>query len=366
MILRQLSFASSRASWQFGNALLQSFAVVFSLVLLAGIVFLPEEIRKLTVAPDISVSSFSPNSAGRSAVALERIIPRQSRDGLQHRIVVHDLTQRKRREMNLSLPGRPVSITTTPDDKLAFIANEEGGIYGVNLQKPSLQPSLIGRHVRGIPRELACSRDGTTLVSLDGDAIYAWDVEQWRIRWCRINMSATCATILPDSKTLICQQSWRSQGRMVELDLLTGDFVRVISDGELNLHNLVASADGCRLVGSAFCGTILLWQRESLNAPWQRQEIPGLRCGISCVASTFAPHSDWLVCGHIDGRRLVVWDVERGLPLCEVGSSEEEARGGRFLDENTLLSWNDDGSFRLWDLRNPSQARSVPMTQGAG
>jgi hypothetical protein len=85
-----------------------------------------------------------------------------------------------------------------------------------------------------------------------------------------------------------------------------------------------------------------------------------------CVPTAFAPHSEWLVCGHEDGRRLVVWDVVRGLPLCEVGNSAEEARGSRFLDEDTLLSWNDDGSFRLWDLRNPLQAQSVSMSQGAG
>src|SRR5690606_2676615 len=114
-----------------------------------------------------------------------------------------------------------------------------------DLRYPWRQVALLGRHVQGSPHALACSVDGTSLVSLGGEGLYCWNLEAWDIRWCRFGERPSCVAVLPNSRSLICDHGEGIRRRLIEIDLVNGETIQeVFDDSTYCWHQLTCSRDG--------------------------------------------------------------------------------------------------------------------------
>jgi hypothetical protein len=242
-----------------------------------------------------------------------------------------------------------------------FVADaRDGGIYVVDLGGSVTLRGRIGRHVQDLPHALACSPDERTLISLGWQEIYAWDVDNWTLRWCRCDERPVCIVILPDSHSMLCCTTNTQPGQLLEIDLRTGNTLQRVGADVEGIKRLTASPDG-RFVAATRAGRkLLLLEREPGGRSWRDRSLAELPTDSQNVVPAFSPQSDLLALGHEDGRRMIVWDVVRAVPAWEIGDASQPAlRGSTFLDQDSLLSWNEHGSISIWDL-GKGEARRRP------
>lgn len=214
------------------SAFLKSFAAVSSLTVMTGVVFLPAEMARLANDQRVFIGYCEPEVDGEKFVSLVRTFQRDIFRGDQRRIVLHNLANETATVFNV-LPVRDVScFATSPDGSKLYIGSHDGSICSLNLDGYQDCVRKLGRHVHGFPATLICT-DDKTLLSMDSDALYAWDLEAWRLRWCRINREISCVAMAPDSQTLICSRGTRDHAELWELDIQTGDDVRPILSGQM-------------------------------------------------------------------------------------------------------------------------------------
>jgi hypothetical protein len=355
----------SASPWRYARAFVQSLAAVFFVAAGAGFFFLPAQLARMQSLPDIAVMACQGACQGQMAVMLVKDRSLDPADGTRRRMLLHDLDQDVTASVRFDQVLQPACFAITRDRRSLYVADELlGTIYGVDLGGSGRTDVIIGRHVRGTPHSIICSSDERTLVSLGSEGIYAWDLNKWRLRWLRHDEKPACAVIPSDSRTLICYTTESRPGQLKEIDLETGKILGHIPHGMCGIDSLAASPDGRFVVGVAATGDVMVLERTKGEQHWRHRRIDGLRAGRVHVSPDFSPQSNLLVLGNEDGRRLTVWDLERGVPLCELGESHGPILGGAFLDQQKLLSWDSDGSLCIWDLTQRSTVKRIAIPPG--
>jgi WD40 repeat protein len=343
---------------QYAGAFLSSLSAVVFVAAGVGLVLLPRQIARLSGTSDISVMDYQLCREGQRGIMLIRE-DSSNADALRQHLVVHDVRRSQLTRVQVDFPLLPTCFAVTDRSPSLFVADAmDGGIYAFDLGDIVHLRGCIGRHVQSSPHALACSRDGRTLISLGSREIYAWDLEKWMLRWCRTDEEPACVVILPDSQSIICLTTKTRLGELIEIDLTTGETLQLFSPHADPITQLTASPDGRFVAGTGEGGNVLLFERGSRKTAWHRREFGAFRSGAANVVPAFSPQSNLLVLGHADGRRLVVWDFQRAVPVCEIGAcSESPLLGSAFLDQDTLLSWSGNGVITIWDLKSGLASR---------
>ena len=340
-------------------AFLWSLTAVACCVAGVGVIFLPRHIARLHAVPEVAVVDCRICDAGQIAVMLVRENMR-GEERVQHRLVVHDLRRNPSARVDIELPVEPACFAASSQHRRLFVADAiEGGIHAFDLSDIVHLRGCLGRHVQGVPHALACSPDERTVVSLGSQEIYAWDPDHWMLRWCRCDERPECMVVLPDSQSMLCYTETTRSGRLIEIDLQTGSTLQLVRPDVERIKRLTASPDGHFVAAAVGVGRrVLLLEREPGGRLWRDHFFAELPTGSVDVIPAFSPRSDLVVLGHADGRRLVVWDLARAVPVWEIGDASEPALwGSTFLDQDTLLSWSKDGSISIWDLQEGDALR---------
>ncbi|MGE0759608.1 MAG: WD40 repeat domain-containing protein [Pirellulaceae bacterium] len=342
-----LQFALSDTPLQCARALLQSFVAVLSCAAVGGVVFLPAEVHRLEDHPSHSILGYGICGESRYGVALVRTLPSHTDVGLRLRLFAQDFPMRRHREIALPREMRPVCMATSDARGIVFLGDENGTVSGVDVRL-AVGAGAIGRHLRGTPHAMSLSSDGRTLMSIDREAIYAWDIPRWNLRWCRFSAAATCIEIAPQGQSVICQVSEETHLRIIELDGETGDLRCELPGGNQPVHDIAISPDCRSALGIGFGGTLFVWRRETPSAAWQLRSMPHMRSGFVCVTASFSPDSRLLVMGDEDDRGVTIWNVVSGELVRRLDAGDDYTLGARFLNDRQVITWSSDGRTCLW------------------
>jgi WD40 repeat protein len=147
---------------------------------------------------------------------------------------------------------------------------------------------------------------------------------------------------------------------LIELDLATG-----AAAGEVACklscwwQSLTTSPDGRFLAGVTTHSKVVLLHRSCAEQSWQEQAVVELPSGKLPGTAAFSPHSDLLAIGDSHQGRLAVWDLAQGKFALDLDEPDRRILGGEFLDADTFLSWGDDGTVSIWDLRLRSVVKQI-------
>lgn len=135
--------------------------------------------------------------------------------------------------------------------------------------------------------------------------------------------------------------------------------VRWTGEGhEMDVAELVVSADGARVVSAAWDQTVRVWDAAS---GVQVRVFTGGDGGYACV--DVSPDGSRIAAG-TSGGEVWVWDA-RGKLLKVLRGHADVVMGVQFVDEGCVVSASSDGTMRRWDLRRGVLQRTVVLPVGA-
>ncbi len=349
------------STWR--TALLKSMAATLACVGVVGIPFLPKEIERQRVKPDILTYECVPMTDGKSIIAQLHDNDNASTAGkFSRRLVLIDLSVDPPASRSLLPDIDPVCFALDLADERLFVGDANGAITNRSIDPEAEWFWPFGRGLKGTQKSISCAADGQTLMVQDETCLYAWNIaEQGALvtpRWCRVDPEISCFAIHPNSQTVLCAQQGLDGDDIAEIDIHTGDRRTVFSQIGRQIDKLLISANGVFLVAVEHKGEVVLLQRPDDQQRWKRFTIPGLRTGESKVA-TFSPHGPLLITSNQAINRLCVWDLERRELRHQFDERNSSVIGCCFLDADHILSWNLDHKLVVWNLEQAAEEREI-------
>jgi hypothetical protein len=243
-------------------------------------------------------------------------------------------------------PGRMVQSPI--DEKRLFLGDMRGALYAVSLSEPMASPIAIGRHAEGDMHGIKCSPNGVYLVSFGSESLYVWNVELAELRWQRSDLGRVdCCCVHSDSRTLVCGLA--RGGRLVQIDIETGNIVRDIATEKWMLAEVTFSPDGSRLVAVQASGRTQLFAWPEATIVWERDSYP--RHAAAIGVALFSPCGNFLITpGRHDLRKISISRTDTGEWIADLQGHSRPVFGATFGQGGRLLSWGCDGTIRVWDL----------------
>ncbi len=345
-------FGTSR---QYRVAVVHTSVAVIALTVAMGIVLLPKYFDRSSKVLQTSVIGWQLCESGQTFVTLNK---EHRLDQPQRRYLSwHELSTNQ--AVRFDFPTlQPTSFAVSPRDGKLYMAHEaDGSIWRVDGSGSAQQLYLLGRHIKGFSHSLAISCDGCTLISLGNHGLYAWDLDDCRLRWCRFDTDPTAAALLSNERAIVCLRSQHGATDIEEIDLQSGATIQLIKKNVTPVTQLVTSPDRRFVVAACHGSKVLLLERNVDDMSWHGRQIAEQLTGVAAVVPAFSPQSDLLVLGYHNGHGLAILEVERGLTVRELAASlEKPIQGSVFLDDDSLVSWNRDGSVFMWKLTANSSA----------
>jgi WD40 repeat protein len=324
-----------------------SLIVVTSFIGLLGIVFLPREAQRLAKPQYVSVTHSLVSGAGRPAISLFWSIGTTGSPGWRHHLAIHPLNA-SRPDLVFPCPlFNPLALAAGPDADHALVGNWDGTIYSLDLRRPNVEPTPIGRQSDGGVIALACSAAGRCVVSQSAFQLYAWDLSSHSQRWRRDDVAAYCFVLRPDSAFAFVSTL---RGELIEIDLRDGRTVRTLARYERPALAAALNADGSQLAILRADGSLLLLDSRTAAVRWDEKAPHHCQTAAGRFA-VFSPCGKLLVtAGQDSGSALTIWSVATGRRLMELRGHQKVVLGAAFAANGTLRSWGADGTIRAWDL----------------
>jgi WD40 repeat protein len=233
----------------------------------------------------------------------------------------------------LSLGSLPFLRNRTPE-ALTFVRSFN------HAKLPSNIRCVVGGTVDERPVAFSNGTDGPTL----------WDVETGDVIRHFNTPGGPCAALAPFSMPLAL--SGDDTGRIVLLDLRSGETVREFTGHKLSVSSVAFSPDGNQVLSGACDRTVKLWDRLT------GEELLCCRGHQSIVTSVaFGSMGRRALSGSWDGT-VRLWDLETGRRLKQFDGHVGKVQCVAFsLDGRYGASGSDDRTIRLWDLQGGEEVR---------
>lgn len=258
----------------------------------------------------------------------------------------------------------PFCISLEPNGKRLFVCDIDGNIYSVWIDSDTHR--LLGRIAKGTADQMACTRNGKSLVVQNSFGMAAWDVD-WQSkdftnpRWYHIDQSVTCFALDPNSETGIAVCVGGQNSELFEFSLHTGKLDRRVGEVSGDVQKIVIAPNSRWMVALQESGESQLFSRVSGELPWQVDSIPGLSSSLSLVAR-FSADSQLLVTGNSQCNGLVVWELAQRRIQLRTEAVESLIDDCEFLDSKHILSWNYHSSLHVWNLQSTSSEREIKLS----
>ena len=306
-------------------------------------------------------------SAGIESISreMDRPIGSDSLASSEWRIRIWDLRTGQESRRFSKLRGGAISCALSPDG--AILATGRGTemirLWDVAADKMSRE-----LRVGGLTCFIEFEPDGKTLTSIDADGILkAWDLTAGK-ETRRIQLEAWKHGLFPAVR--------RSPDRKLIAGPGEGETVGIweAATGKQILQvGRRMSAVGCAFSPDGKTIAIMSTEDDLSIGVWdirtgkEKLSYPRHRGGISSLA--FAP-GDNQICSAGEDGTVRLWDVATGKEVRRIvdpplGPRDDRAPGARVQsfayapDGQTIVSWNDDETFKLWDVASGREIRQI-------
>lgn len=368
MLTHQVPTAATRhLSWP--KAFIKSLLATSLCVIVLGVVFLPREIDRLQSSPIRRVDFCVPLPDGKSVLSLVSTIDHdQLTSGIKRHIQRYDLGHTANTTNYVCRSLNANCFALDPSGARLFIGSQYGSLYVASLDTHSEDDEiLLGHMAKGIPVRMECTKDGKSLIVQDKYSLNVWSMDSGRgedgnLRWYMPDPSIVCFATYPDSQTGIYSRSAYNENtsQLMEFNMQTGEVQPILASIAAKIKRITISVDGQFLAGIADDGQVVLLHRHSTLEPWRRRSLPGLRTGVTCIAS-FSPNANMLITSDLARLKLIVWNLERQEIVREFKELPHELLGCEFLDDEQFLSWSKHDTMQVWKLQSPSPVREIKL-----
>lgn len=235
-------------------------------------------------------------------------------------------TRKTVREIDVaSSPGNPYVSAQFADDGRSLIVSVTGnGVekgparlrrYDVRTGRPSGSPVRIGRGFPSVAPTVPSRRDD--LLIAESDATYLIDAATLHLRR-RIAVGGYTVGLSPDGRSAALGFE---DGRVVILDLRTGERRTLSGRHEDRVHGLQFTPDGRTLATRSDDGNVLVWDVRSGKV---RETLTGHTSSVTTSAVSADGHT--LYTGGLDGR-IIVWDLVGNRRIAQPVAQPFQARG---------------------------------------
>jgi len=210
----------------------------------------------------------------------------------------------------------------------------------------------------GEVRLIAASADQRYVATGGQGGAFLWDLSMASpAKRLDLSWSATALAFSPDHRLLVVA----SLGRMVAWDLATREPVREFAGHGGEIHRILFSPDGQRLLSASSDNSVRIWSLET------GQELGSIRTPGSPITDA-AISPDGRMLATVDTfltNSVKIWDLATGTRLRALPRTNWPAQQCLFLPEGGLVTTAADRSIELWDPQTAVPIRSFPGITGA-
>jgi WD40 repeat protein len=273
--------------------------------------------------------------------------------------------------------GETLSLAMTPDARRLVAGKEDNTVQVWDLTSANPEETVrTSAGHRGAVTSVALLAGGNRVIagSMAG-TIHIWDTETLaELHVLRGHQAGISALALSADEKMLITGSEDHTVRIWDLSThYTDDTPRVISNHESPIQALALSPDASTLVVGSSDDTVQIWDLPSAELSSLRggsvesRELNSIRPGYIRSASIYGDATQRLL-ATIDGSRI---DVTSYMPFLRrnvtrtLSGGEASITSAVFAkDGNTLVTAGEDGTVRVWDLREADPMKTVRILTG--
>ena len=257
---------------------------------------------------------------------------------------------------HLDQQAQIIDLAFSPNGQLLAASGGDHNIVLRDAQSGRARQTLQG-HTQCVS-SIAFSPNGQYLVSgcLDGT------VKRWHLK------TGQCVQSHQVHQSMIWSITFHPNGQSCftassdhtskQIDPKTGECLQVFKGHTRQLGSVVCTADGQTLITSGHDHTIRCWDIPTGTC---KNVLEGHRNAI--WAAALSPDEQTIASGGMD-RTVKLWDAYSGKQLYSLQGYIGGIWATLFLDNNRIISGDEDGTIRIWDIEHQTLKHSWQTHQG--
>jgi WD40 repeat protein len=343
------------------GAVAVSLAAVLGWTVLLGVGFLPGELRKL--ADDHwsdCILQHHPLADGRQVILRRRWRKGEWNGGCVREVVLVGQPPDSAQRVLFPASARPLATAICGEGSQLFVRDMDGQVFAIDLNSSQQKPEYLGNDFDEGSGDLSCSGSGGVLVAGGRRGLCAWNTGDRRLRWSRVDCGVASWTFDQTADRLLVNTL---EGALVELDLATGQTLRVIATFNDSALCVASSHDRTRIARIGPGGRLDMLDRASGLPVWPDFGPPP-RASFAPRTMAFSPCGKVLITVEAtDLNCLVVWNVATGQRAGELRVHTKPVTGLEFDSNGSLRSWGLDGTVCTWKSPADDPRGSFPRIQ---
>jgi hypothetical protein len=323
-----------------------SLTAVLGWTILLGVGFLPGELQKLTDDRWCDcILRHHPLADGHHVILRRRWQKTEPFGGWVREVVLVGPQPDSAERVLFAASACPLATAIRGDGAQLFVRDVEGRVFAVDLNSSQQRPVHLGNNFDEGSGDLSCSANGELLVSGGRNGLCAWNTADRRLRWSRLDWDVASWALDQRADRLLVSTP---EGALLELDLATGQTLRVIATFNDSALCVAASPDNTRIARIGLGGRLEMFDRATGQAIWPDSG-PPRRASFGSPAMSFSPCGRVLVTvAATELNCLVIWNVATGQRAGELRVHTEPILGLEFDSDGSLRSWGLDGALCTW------------------
>ncbi len=332
------------------RSVLLSLAAFTGFSLFVGAVVVPHEMDRLIQPEAVAIRNLMVDEQEQFLLAYCACVPRNNEAAIHYQLSTQRLDEGELDPEILPTFGKPVRAHPIAGGMI--IAEANGTLRRISGSESKSE--TIGIHSMGRIWKMTCSSDEHTLLVWDF-GYSAWDLTTNQ-KLCEQPSDFRVAVLSRNGKSIYCDKG----NFMIELDLLTGAYLRQLSRPGL-IVEAALSPDGRLLATLGTDRRIQVTNVVDGTLQWERN-ITGkasasrLSAPLIVPVLKFSPDGEHILCAHeIDGAKhwgLSVWGTHDGEIDMAFEAHAGRIVGAQFAGPRTVYTWAEDCKLRKWQLRS--------------